>query len=213
MKRLLACVCPALVLSAACAPAGSLARSTPGTPGRHAYVRPQTVSPIGRWDNVMVLPVDAAVWVLTTDGRQTAGQFVSATSETLRLRAEAGEIELAAVDVMRVDQLPRPAWRELAEQGGLGAARGLVVIGLLGMAVGAMPPPRLFAAGALGGAAPAMEVALMAREVVTIYVAGGGHGEVRHQTASRNRRPVERRRADSARPDQGRRVVGGVRLW
>lgn len=213
MKRLIACVFPVLVVSAACAPAGRLVRSTPGSPIRHAHVRPDTASPIGRWDNVMVLPIAAPVWVLTTDGRQTGGEFVSATSETLRIRADAGEMDLAAADVMRVDQLPGSAWLELAAEGGRGAARGVVFVGLLGLAVGAMPPPRMFATGAFGGAASAMDKAAMARGVVTIYVARGqGRGEAHHEARSRDRQPSERRTTGSRRPEPGRRIVGGV-LW
>ena len=126
--------------------------------------------PIGRWDNVMMAAVGTPILVLMMNGTTATGEIVAATSETLRLRVASGEVDLAAADVMRVDRLaggPRSAVRD----GARGAAFGTGVVGVMGLIAGHMPPPRLFAAGAIIGAQQNIQLAGLGRGESTIYLA------------------------------------------
>jgi hypothetical protein len=168
-------IVPLLGLSTACVyPAQSLSRPYPGQ--SVVYPRPVTPLvdtaslPIGRWDNVMMSGVGTPVMVLMMDSKTASGEIVSATSDTLRLRVASGELEIAAADVMRVDRLaggPREAVKDSAR----GAAFGSGVVGALGLITGHVPPPRLFAAGAIVGAYQNYELASLARGATTIYLA------------------------------------------
>jgi hypothetical protein len=162
-------------LSTACVyPAQSLSRPYPG----QSVMYPRPVGPqvdvaslpIGRWDNVMMSGVGTPVMVLTMDSKTASGEIVSATSDTLRLRVASGEVEIAAADVMRVDRLAGGP-REVVKDGARGAAFGAGVVGVLGLITGHVPPPRLFAAGAIVGAYQNYELASPARGATTIYLA------------------------------------------
>ena len=174
MKRLLLIV-PLIGLTAGCAyPVQSL-------PGAYAGQRPMyprtpgpqfnLVSlPIGRWDNVMMTAVGTPLLVLMMNGMMATGEVVAATSDALRLRVASGEVDLAAADVMRVDCLVGGA-RSVVKDGARGAAFGTGVVGVLGLIAGHVPPPRLFAAGAIIGAQQNIQVAGLARGASTIYLA------------------------------------------
>jgi hypothetical protein len=103
----------------------------------------------GRWDNVMMLPKNARIHVLRMDGAQAAGEIVSASATALKLIVAAGEVEIPADDVARIDHLLGSARKSQALSG---AAHGAGLVGFLGLLAGQAPPARLFAAGALAGA-------------------------------------------------------------
>ena len=152
MGRAVLVVIVAAGLSTACAPMyGGY-----GRPGVRAW--PHTPSPgpsmnvaavTGRWDNVMMLPKHARIHVLRMDGIQAEGEIVSATATTLKLIVAAGEVEIPADDIARIDRLSGSA---KTHQVLSGAAHGAGFVGFLGLLTGQVPPARLFAAGALAGA-------------------------------------------------------------
>jgi hypothetical protein len=57
------------------------------------------------------------------------------------------------------------------KDGAQGAAFGAGVVGVLGLIAGHVPPPRLFAAGAIIGAQQNIELAGLTRGASTIYLA------------------------------------------
>ena len=126
--------------------------------------------PVGRWDNVMMTAVGTPLLVLMKDGTTASGDVVSATSEMLRLRVASGEVDLVAVDVMRVDRLSGGA-RSVVKDGARGAAFGAGAVAVLGLIVGHVPPPRLFAAGAIVGAEQNAQIGSLERGATTIYLA------------------------------------------
>jgi hypothetical protein len=103
----------------------------------------------GRWDNIMMLPKSARIHVLRMDGTQAEGEIVSASATALKLMVAAGEVEIPADEVARIDHLSGSARKRQALSG---AAHGAGFVGFLGLLAGEAPPPRLFAAGALAGA-------------------------------------------------------------
>ena len=116
MKRLIGVVVLATSAhAAACVPVGYSPRALPGPYGR---IRPYpslygaSPAPVGRWDNVMLLPDAAPVLVLMMDGRKASGEFVSANAEMLTVLTRSGQVELVAADVMRVDRVPGSTARE-----------------------------------------------------------------------------------------------------
>ena len=174
MKKLLLIV-PFIGLTAGCVyPPPSLSGAYPGQ--RPMYPRtpgPQfnlASLPIGRWDNVMMTAVGTPLLVLLMNGTTATGDVIAATSDSLRLRVASGEVDLAASDVMRVDRLSGGP-RNAVKDGARGAAFGTGVVGVLGLIAGHVPPPRLFAAGAIVGAQQNIELAGIARGSSTIYLA------------------------------------------
>lgn len=173
MKKLLF-LAPFLTIAAGCVyPAQSLSGIYPGQ--RPMYPRPVGPQfnfaslPIGRWDNVMMTAVGTPLMVLLKNGTQASGNVVSATSERLRLLVATGEVELAQPEVMRVDRLSGGK-RDAVRDGARGAAFGAGVVGVLGLIAGRVPPPRLFAAGAIVAAEQNIELAGLARGASTIYL-------------------------------------------
>ena len=169
----IAIVCAA-TLTSACATAGYMlplsAHRGHAAPPPLAYAPPPP-SPVGRWDNVMLLPVATPVLALMTDGRQVGGNLIAANHAALRVRTVSGDVELPAADVMRVDRMPPPASRDYLEQGARGAAAGAAVVGVLGLIAGQLPPARLFAAGAIIGASGSVQAAAAGRGPATVYLA------------------------------------------
>ena len=179
MKKLLILLIPAL-LTTACAPGlySMAAMSARSRHTSHLYNRPAEVSPVGRWDNVMMLEPGTPLKVLTMDGTVVTGNFVAATARTLRLGA--GNLgPLAMTDVMRVDRVGT-ASASVAKQGARGAAIGIGAAGVFGLMLGIAPPPRVFAGAAVIGAYNGAADAAGAPRLGTIYVAsspatsGGG---------------------------------------
>lgn len=175
MKKLLCLVLPASILASACAaagyPRGQAAGGYPARPGTYPQpVRLQAgPAPIGRWDNVMMLAPGSTVQVLMADGAVTTGAVLGASTSSLRVRVASGEVELPATDVMRVDRLKAPGAGPVRD-GAEGAAWGAGIVGVLGLILGRMPPPRVVAAGAILGANQSIQFGRMGFDRVTVYV-------------------------------------------
>ncbi len=170
MRKLLAVV-PVLMLATACVPAAYRQRVPYGHPGAGVY-GPSfrydlPVSPVGRWDNVMMLAAGTPVQVLLMNGGVGSGGFVTADSSHLRIRGASGEVDFAAADVMRLDRLPGGS---IASDAGKGAAFGAAAVGVLGLIVGHVPPPRVFAAGAISGAYQNAQLGRLDDRQMTIYL-------------------------------------------
>jgi hypothetical protein len=176
------CVVVMAALTLTCAACAPMPYQAGRYPGPYAPVNPyafraprpeaQAGPAVGRWDNVMLLPAGTPVQVLMMDGRKAGGNLTSADATILRIVTASGEVELAAIDVMRVDRLPEPASRQYGKAAAAGAAAGAGLAGVAGLIVGHMPPARIFAAGAIIGAGAALQDASYARGPVMIYLAG-----------------------------------------
>jgi hypothetical protein len=174
MKKLL-CLVPLSILVSGCVAAGySMGQGPAGYPARPAtYPQPMRLQagslPIGRWDNVMMLAPGSTVQVLMADGAVATGAVVGASISSLRVRVASGDVDLPATDVMRVDRLKAPGAGPVRD-GVEGAASGAGIVGVAGLLVGRMPPPRLFAAGAVIGANQGVQFGRMGFDSVTIYL-------------------------------------------
>jgi hypothetical protein len=142
------------LVTTACSPAGYPVGTAFNSYGRGrigpTYEVPGQL-PVGRWDNVMMMPVGAVVQVLLIDGSRPAGSVVSAAVDRVRIHTAAGDVDLPSRDVMRVDRQVAPV-RSAVQDGARGAAFGAGVVGVLGLIAGRVPPPRLFLAGGIIGA-------------------------------------------------------------
>ena len=172
MTKLLA-VLPLAMMTTACVPAAYPRQRTPPGYARGALYGPSAryqpaALPIGRWDNVMLLGRGTSVQVLLMDGGIATGRMVAADVSTLRLQVASGEIELASEKVMRVDRLEAPG--SVVRDGAKGAAFGAGFVGVLGLMAGRVPPPRVFAAGAIAGAYHNAELGAVGG-AATIYLA------------------------------------------
>ena len=200
MKKLLLLV-PVLTLAAGCV---YPTRSLPGAYGRQRPMYPRAVRPqidlatlpVGRWDNVMMSAVGTPLMVLTMTGTTASGTVVSATRDALRLRVAAGEVDLAAAEVMRVDRLAGGP-RGVVKDGARGAAFGAGIVGVVGLIAGHLPPPRLFAAGAIVGAHQNIQLAGLASGATTIYLA---EAAVARETAAAADEDAVPRGLDRCRP-------------
>lgn len=169
----------AAATTAACVPmyGGALNGMSPAYPYRPAVYGPSvpvpTGSPVGRWDNVMMLPRGASIEVLTADGQRTTAAFVNATNTIVRVHSDAGDTEIAADTVIRVDRWYGGPDRagSVARDAAKGAAVGAGAMGVLGLLVGAAPPARVVAAGAIAGAYNSAETGRAVRRAVTVYLA------------------------------------------
>jgi hypothetical protein len=203
MKSLLVIV-PCAALAAGCAvPIQTLAGAYPGgyvNPYAQRPMYPRPVGPqvnlaaslpIGRWDNVMMSAVGTPLLVLMMNGTTANGALVAATSASVRLHVAAGDVELQAADVMRVDRLSGGAG-DVVKDGARGAAFGAGVVGVLGLIAGHVPPPRLFAAGGIIGAEQNIEVAKLARGSTTIYLAESAAPQVAAAVNAMRQSPASR---------------------
>ena len=175
MKKVLLLVLPLFVVCSGCVAAGyPMAPAAGGYPGRRP-MHPQPmpfqsgVLPVGRWDNVMMLGLGSTVQVLMADGAVATGAVIGASSASLRLRVASGDMDFAAANVMRVDRLKSPGSGAVRD-GVEGAAWGAGVVGVAGLILGRMPPPRLFAAGAVIGANQSIQYGRLGADAVTVYV-------------------------------------------
>ena len=170
MKKLLIVLIPSL-LTTGCASAiyTAAALSARSRRAEYRYERPAEPSPVGRWDNVMMLEPGTPLKVLTMDGTVITGNFITANNRTLRL--DTPNIEaLAMTDVMRVDRLGVPS-KTVVREGAKGAALGAGVVGVAGLMLGVAPPPRVFAGSAILGGYMGAADAAGAPGRGTIYVA------------------------------------------
>ena len=122
----------------------------------------------GRWDNIMMLAPGTPLKVLTMDGEVVAGRMVTASARMLRLSAGQAALTIATQDVARID---RGSATDEAGQAARGAIYGAAAVGWLGLLAGRMPPPRIFLAGALGGASLSAGAAAVAPGPATLYLA------------------------------------------
>jgi hypothetical protein len=175
MKRL-GIVLPFLLVTMACVYPGTMAGGYPAQrppySGPHGPQVQLGYLPVGRWDNVMMTAVGTPLFVLMMNGGTATGDIVSSTVDNLRLHVASGEVDVAAVDVARIDRL-RNHDRDLVKDGARGAAYGAAVVGVLGLIVAHVPPPNLFAAGGIIGANQSVQDSLAARGATTIYLARG----------------------------------------
>jgi hypothetical protein len=169
----------AAVVTTACVP--MYGAGMHGMPSAYAYRPPAygpSVSiaagtPVGRWDNVMMLPQGTSIEVLTADGQRTTAAFVSATNASVRVQSTAGEADIPAETVIRIDRWyggPAGA-RSVARDAAKGAAVGAGAMGVLGLLAGVAPPARVVAAGAITGAYSHAEAGRAMRTTVTVYLA------------------------------------------
>lgn len=175
MKRLIL-LFPLIVVISGCAyPAASFSNGYAGQPP--APPRPYgpqlnfAAMPVGRWDNVMMTAVGTALFVLMRNGDTATGAIISVTDYNLRLHVAAGEVDLRASEVMRVDRITTN--RDVVKDGARGAAYGAAFIGVVGLIVGHVPPVRTFAAGGILGASQGVQDSLASRHATTIYIARG----------------------------------------
>ena len=131
--------------------------------------------PIGRWDNVMMLPRGTSIEVLTADGQRTTATFVNATNTLLQVQSQNGEAEIAAESVIRIDRwYGGPAGsKSVARDAAKGAAVGAGAMGVLGLLTGVAPPTRVVAAGAIAGAYSYAESGRAMRTSTIVYLAPG----------------------------------------
>jgi hypothetical protein len=171
MKKLLVILVPC-ILTTGCAPALYTAAAMPRRPSARAQVIniAPPPSPVGRWDNVMMLEAGTPLKVLKMDGTVVTGRFILASNTTLRLAANDLEGGIPSTDVMRVDRLGS-ASGSIAKQGARGAAVGAGAAGVLGLLFGVVPPPRVFAGAAILGAYHGAETATGTPGPGTVYLA------------------------------------------
>ncbi|MBA3886040.1 MAG: hypothetical protein H0X67_09955 [Acidobacteria bacterium] len=140
-------------------------------PHQRAMMAPQApASPVGRWDNVMMLEPGVPLRVLRMDGTRADGRFRSASPTVLRVSAVDTALEIAHADVARVDRLTHFGEDARAETA-RGAAVGLGTVGVLGLITGRMPPARHWGAGAIVGGYAAGQSQMMVAGPGTIYLA------------------------------------------
>jgi hypothetical protein len=171
MKKLLVILMPCM-LTTGCASALYTAGAMSRRPGSHPYVinTAPPPSPVGRWDNVMMLEPGTPLKVLKMDGTVVTGRFVIASNSTLRLAADDLEGGIPSADVMRVDRLGTAAGI-VAKEGVKGAAMGAGAAGVVGLLFGVAPPPRVFAGAAILGAYNGAERAAGTPGPGTVYLA------------------------------------------
>jgi hypothetical protein len=163
------------ILATGCVAAGYPMRSPAGAYAeqRARYDRPAPIQgaslPIGRWDNVMMLAPGSTVQVLMASGAVTTAEVIKASTYDLRIRTVSGDLDLPVADVMRVDRVKGPG-NQAVRDGVEGAAWGAGIVGVAGLVIGRMPPPRLFAAGAVIGASQGVQLGRMSAGPATIYL-------------------------------------------
>ena len=175
MKPVVLLMVPLITATSACMyPTAAAGPYGPPYPMQPRPYGPQVnirYSPVGRWDNVMMTAIGTHLFVLMMNGNMASGDMVSASDVNLRLQVASGPVDLAASDVMRVDKVTKNS--DVVKDGARGAGFGAGVVAVLGLIVGHVPPPNLFAAGAIIGAEQSVEASLAARGAQTIYLARG----------------------------------------
>lgn len=137
---------------------------------RQAVVAMPPPSPVGRWDNVMMLEPGTPIRILRMDGTRADGRFHSASPTVLRVADGETPLAIPYADVARVDRLAHFGG-EMQAEAARGAAVGLGAVGVLGLIAGRMPPPRLWAAGAIVGGYSGAQGQRHAAGPGTIYLA------------------------------------------
>jgi hypothetical protein len=159
------------VASSACAYPPTYGPRTGPPYVRGAMMVPQPpASPVGRWDNVMMLEPGTPLRVLRMDGTRADGRFHSASPAVLRVAAGDVAHEIPQAEVARVDRLAHFGGDAKAEAT-RGAAVGMGAVGVIGLIAGQVPPPRLWAAGAVVGGYHGAQAQMHAAGPGTIYLA------------------------------------------
>lgn len=140
-----------------------------GRPLRSPYaMRPAVLAPlpVGRWDNVMRLPLNSTIDVVTTDGVPHVGLIEGTDAQTVVLREAGQEARIARANIVRIDLVDLAGSDNAAVAAGAakGALIGAGAAALVGAVVGgpAWPPRGPFlrgaiALGAIAGGGQAME--------------------------------------------------------
>ena len=162
----------AAVLTTGCVPsmytAGALARSRHRSAPR---AEPSLPSPVGRWDNIMMLEAGTPLRVLTIDGHVATGHFVSANIGTVTIATGAREVTVDAGHVMRIDREAGSGKGALRREAIKGAALGAGAAGVAGLLFGVTPPTRVFAAAGVIGAYQEGTGATVTPGPATVYLA------------------------------------------
>lgn len=170
--KILTVLIAAAVLTTGCVPAmytaGALARSRHRSAPR---VEASLPSPVGRWDNVMMLEAGTPLRVLTMDGHIATGHFVSANMETVTIATGAREVTVDAGHVMRIDREAGSGKGALRRETLKGAALGAGAAGVAGLLLGVTPPTRVFAAASVIGAYQEGTGAAVTPGPATVYLA------------------------------------------
>lgn len=167
----------AAMLTTGCAPGMFLAPNQPYYPAPYA-TRPavHADNTVGRWDNVMRLPVGSTIDVLTRDGAPNTGLFAGSDIHTVRLRIQGNEVRLERAEIVRVD-LVNPAGSEVravARKAAGGAVLGAGVAALFSAVVGDrhLPPHgQTVRAGAALAGFSAAQAEMLRRSGGLIYLA------------------------------------------
>jgi hypothetical protein len=213
MKGLFA-VAAAALLTTGCAQGLYPGLYAPRTPVmvRPRATTPVPVSPVGRWDEVMRLPVRSHVEVLTMDGLN-AGALARADGREIRIDVGGQELAIARDDVMRVDlvDLPGSEAGAVAKRAARGALLGAGAAGLVSWVFGdqAWPPPGvLVRAGVAGGAVAGGQTALIQRQGRIVYLAPRQTSPAATQSDTR---PAAKGGASLPESEKGSPVAGIVR--
>jgi hypothetical protein len=122
--------------------------------------------PIGRWDNVMRLPLESIIDVVTSDGVPHVGAVAGSDAQTVVLREAGQQSRIARSDIIRIDvvDVAGSETRAVAVGAAKGAMLGAGAAALVGAVAGgqAWPPRGPFlrgsiALGAVAGGAAVME--------------------------------------------------------
>lgn len=137
--------------------------------------------PVGRWDNVMRLPLDSTIDIVTVDGVPHVGLIGGADAQAVVLREGGQETRIARASIVRIDLVDVAGSETAAVAGGAvkGAMLGVGAAALIGAVFGgpAWPPrgPFLRGAIAIGGVAGGAAV-LEQRRQRMIYLAPSAAG-------------------------------------
>jgi hypothetical protein len=176
MKRALVLI-PLVLLTAGCSPL-----LYPG-PGRSMAASPYAMrslapapAPVGRWDNVMRLPAQSTIDVLTSNGVPTIGPIVSADAQSVVVLVNGTDVRIARAGIVRVDlvDLAGSETAAVIRSSARGALLGAGAAALIGAVIGgaAWPPPgALVRAGVAGGAVSGGQAALAGRQARILYLA------------------------------------------
>jgi hypothetical protein len=132
-------------------------------------------APVGRWDEVMLLPAGSTIVVVANDGVHS-GRFGSADAAQLTLSRTGGPMVVPRAQVMRVDvvDLHGSEGAAVAREAGKGALVGAGAAAVVGAMFGGQlwpPPPELLRAGIVGGAASGGYAGYLARQRRIVYLA------------------------------------------
>jgi hypothetical protein len=179
------------LFAAALATTGCAPYLSPYGPGlAQPLIAPRPIVPVdpsasarGRWDNVMLLPTESVIGVLTMDG-QRVGVLSRADGYSVRMVVDGVEQRIGRDDVLRVDlvHLPGSDTRAVARKAAGGALLGVGAGALMAAVIGgsAWPPPGvLLRGGAAVGGVSGAAAGLAEREGRVVYIAENQRAQLR----------------------------------